>query len=94
MAYEILTIGALKAAIANLDDDTPVVLCQGSDAGPGALMEVANGAYFEKALPEGPEGELQKEELLADGLDYLVRDSLVLTSGYLTDRSKDPVRNE
>lgn len=93
MAYEILTIGALRAAIADLDDDMPVVLCQGADAG-RAEMEVANGAFVEEALPEGPEGERQKEELLAEGLDYLVRDSLILTSGYLADRSDDPVRNE
>ncbi len=86
MAYSALTIQDLRKALEGLPDDMPVVLCQGCDGGGSADLEVANGVF--KSLAATPE---EIDDCLDQGLGYLSQDALMLTSGYLSDGSKDPV---
>tara|TARA_R110000751_G_scaffold134667_1_gene237173 strand:+ start:274 stop:525 length:252 start_codon:yes stop_codon:yes gene_type:complete len=79
MAYKVLTVGDLKLLIADLPDNTPVVLAQGSDgeAKWSGQIEVSNGAFYVKS----------KDEV------NLKTDCLFMTSGYLSSEEvdKDPV---
>ena len=86
MAYSVLTIQDLRKALEDLPDDMPVVLHQGCDATGASDLEVANGVF--KALAATSE---EIDALIDEGLGYLRQDALVLTSGYLSDGSKDPV---
>ncbi len=88
MTSKILTVGQLKAIIADLEDDVPVVLAQGSDGGPSDI-EVSNGATYQ--------GQADDEDTIMDlqdqGFGYLNRRALILTSGFLSTACKtdDPV---